>query len=154
MRTPPRPNAWRSGAASPVAFAEPDQAVAQADIVVTASRSTTPLFCRPGAQTRRLCRGDRIEPAAHPRTGRCERSRASKLVVEWRPQSMREAGDIVLADPAALPADKIVELADVVTGRIQPRGSNADILIYKSVGVGLEDVRAGGLGVPADRRGG
>lgn len=129
----------------PVAFAEPDQAVAQADIVVTASRSTTPLFSgqalKPGAFVAAI-------GSSLPHTRELDDvalSRASKLVVEWRPQSMREAGDIVLADPAALPADKVVELADVVTGRVQPRGSNADILIYKSVGVGLEDVALAGF---------
>ncbi|MDF3840001.1 ornithine cyclodeaminase family protein [Cupriavidus basilensis] len=129
----------------PAAFAEPDQAAAQADIVVTASRSTTPLFSghalKPGAFVAAI-------GSSLPHTRELDDvalARASKLVVEWRPQSMREAGDIVLADPAALPAGKIVELAEVVTGSVQARGSDADILIYKSVGVGLEDVALAGF---------
>ncbi|WP_416052224.1 ornithine cyclodeaminase family protein [Cupriavidus basilensis] len=129
----------------PVDLAEPDQAVAQADIVVTASRSTTPLFSghslKPGAFVAAI-------GSSLPHTRELDDvalSRAARLVVEWRPQSMREAGDIVLADPAVLPADKVVELADVVTGSVKPRGNDTDILIYKSVGVGLEDVALAGF---------
>ena len=119
--------------------------MAQAVIVVTASRSTTPLFSghslKPGAFVAAI-------GSSLPHTRELDDvalSRAARLVVEWRPQSMREAGDIVLADPAALPADKIVELADVVTGSVKPRSNDTDILIYKSVGVGLEDVALAGF---------
>jgi ornithine cyclodeaminase len=67
-------------------------------------------------------------------------SRASAVVVEWRLQSVREAGDIVRADPAALPPEKIVELGEVISGGVQPRQRADDIIIYKAVGVGLQDV--------------
>lgn len=67
------------------------------------------------------------------------------MVVEWKPQSTREAGDIVMAGQGVLPESKLVELADVVLERAQPRRSDDDIVIYKSVGVGLEDVALAGL---------
>lgn len=129
----------------PVLVTENEAAVREADIVVTASRSTTPLFS-----------GESIKPGAFvaaigsslPHTRELDDvalSRASAVVVEWKPQSTREAGDIVMAGQGVLPESKLVELADVVLGRAQPRRSDDDIVIYKSVGVGLEDVALAGL---------
>ena len=117
----------------------------RADIVVTASRSTTPLF--PGAS---------LKPGAFvaaigsslPHTRELDDEalrRAAAVVVEWRPQSTREAGDIVLAGPGVLPADKVVELGDVLLGKVRPRRGDADIVVYKSVGVGLEDIALAGF---------
>ncbi|UXC39262.1 ornithine cyclodeaminase family protein [Cupriavidus gilardii] len=129
----------------PVLVTENEAAVREADIVVTASRSTTPLFS-----------GEAIKPGAFvaaigsslPHTRELDDvalSRASAVVVEWKPQSAREAGDIVMAGQGVLPESKLVELADVVLERAQPRRSDDDIVIYKSVGVGLEDVALAGL---------
>ncbi|MBY4899079.1 ornithine cyclodeaminase family protein [Cupriavidus sp. AU9028] len=122
-----------------------NEAVGQADIVVTASRSTTPLFqgsaLRPGAFVAAI-------GSSLPHTRELDDTalaRAATVVVEWRPQSMREAGDIVLAAEGVLPDTKIVELADVVLERVQPRRQPEDIVIYKSVGVGLEDVALAGF---------
>ncbi|NSX13145.1 ornithine cyclodeaminase family protein [Cupriavidus taiwanensis] len=128
----------------PVTLAEPDAAMAEADIIVTASRATTPLFSgaaiRPGAFVAAI-------GSSLPHTRELDDTalrRAAAVVVEWRPQATREAGDIVLADPGALPPEKIVELHDVVLGRVSPRQREDDIVIYKSVGVGLEDVALAG----------
>ncbi|MNV53316.1 L-lysine cyclodeaminase [compost metagenome] len=128
----------------PVTFADPAVAAAQADIIVTASRSTTPLFS-----------GELIQPGTFiaaigsslPHTRELDDTalaRAATVVVEWRPQSLREAGDLVLADKAVLPDSKIVELADVLLGKPVRRHAD-DIVIYKSVGVGLEDIALAGM---------
>jgi ornithine cyclodeaminase len=129
----------------PVTRAEPDAATAQADVVVTASRSQTPLFSgaslRPGTFVAAI-------GSSLPDTRELDDTtlrRASAVVVEWRPQSMREAGDIVLAGPEVLPANKIVELSEVVLGSALARRHADDIVIYKSVGVGLEDVALAGF---------
>jgi len=116
-----------------------------ADIVVTASRSRTPLF-----------RGDQVSPGTFiaavgsslPDTRELDDAtlaRSSLMAVDWMPQTTVEAGDIVLADPAALPKSKLVELADLVTGRVQGRREAAEVTIYKTVGVGLQDVAVAGL---------
>lgn len=129
----------------PVAFAEPAQAAAEADIIVTASRSTTPLFSgavvKPGTFVAAI-------GSSLPHTRELDDtllSRASAVVVEWRPQSLREAGDLVLADKDVLPDHKIVELADVLLDTRPVRQHADDIVIYKSVGVGLEDVALAGI---------
>jgi len=116
-----------------------------ADIVVTASRSTTPLFA-----------GHQVGPGAFiaavgsslPGTRELDDAtlaRASLMAVDWKPQTSTEAGDIVLADPLSLPPAKIVELADLVTGRASGRRAADEVTIYKAVGVGLQDVALAGL---------
>ncbi|VVE28268.1 ornithine cyclodeaminase [Pandoraea iniqua] len=130
----------------PVHIATPQAAVEQADIVVTASRSTSPLFD-----------GDWLKPNAFvaaigsslPTTRELNDatlSRASRVVVEWKPQATSEAGDIILAAKAALPDEKLIELADALAMPPDaPAPGHHGIVVYKSVGVGLEDVAIAGL---------
>ena len=120
-------------------------AVEGADIVVTASRSRTPLF-----DGRQVADGTFVAAigSSLPDTRELDDvvlERAALVAVDWKPQTMAEAGDIVLADAAALPPQKIVELADLVTGRVQGRRDDAAVTIYKAVGVGLQDVALAGL---------
>jgi len=70
-------------------------------------------------------------------------ARAHTIVVEWKPQTLQEAGDLLLADPAIGVEQKIVEFSEVVVGRVT-RNHADDIYLYKSVGVGLEDVALAG----------
>lgn len=130
---------------APVRLCTTDEALEGADIVVTASRATTPLFA-----------GDRLPAGCFvaaigsslPHTRELDDvalSRATLVAVEWRPQSLREAGELVQAAEGALPEEKIVELAELVTGQARGRLGQDDITIYKSVGVGLEDVALAGL---------
>lgn len=129
----------------PVQACSAADAVAQADLVVTASRSRTPLFdgalLRPGTFIAAV-------GSSLPTTRELDDTtlaRADMVAVEWRPQALREAGDLVLAAPAALPPDKVVELSDLILGRVRGRRSADAITVYKSVGVGLQDVALAGL---------
>lgn len=129
----------------PTRLATAEQAAAEADIIVTASRSPAALFS-----------GDLLRPGAFvaavgsslPNTRELDDravARASLVAVEWREQSLREAGDLVLADPAALPTEKVVELGEILAGKARGRSSDDEITIYKSVGVGLQDIALAGL---------
>lgn len=122
-----------------------DEAVADADLIVTASRATQPLFA-----------GERLSPGCFiaaigsslPNTRELDDTtlrRADVIAVEWRTQALREAGDLLLADPLAVPAAKVVELAELVNGNAVGRRSDRDITLYKAVGVGLQDVALAGL---------
>lgn len=120
-----------------------DDIAAQADIIVTASRSLTPLFSgaslRPGAFIAAI-------GSSLPHTRELDDvalARAKAVVVEWKPQSMVEAGDLVLADSALNVADKTFEFAQVLANDCSRSGAD-DIFIYKSVGVGLEDIALAG----------
>lgn len=126
-------------------MATAEEAAAEGDIVVTASRSPTALFSgdllRPGSFVAAV--GSSL-PTTRELDDRAM-ARASVVAVEWRKQSLREAGDLIMADPAALPAHKIVELGEILAGKAQGRRSAEDIAIYKSVGVGLQDIALAGL---------
>ncbi|MFI5444975.1 ornithine cyclodeaminase family protein [Polaromonas sp. UC242_47] len=130
---------------TPVRLCEAGETVADADIVVTASRSTTPLFS-----------GDQLKPGCFvaaigsslPHTRELDDralERASCIAVEWIPQTLREAGDLVLARPGLVSPDKLVELGALVTGAAPGRQNDEEITLYKSVGVGLEDIALAGL---------
>ncbi|MDM0108179.1 ornithine cyclodeaminase family protein [Variovorax sp. J22R24] len=130
---------------TPVRLCTADEALKGADIVVTASRATTPLFA-----------GERLPPGCFvaaigsslPHTRELDDAalaRAALVAVEWRQQSLREAGELVQAAEGVLPEEKIVELAELVTGQVRGRRTGDDVTVYKSVGVGLEDVALAGL---------
>ena len=126
-----------------VRTALPEEIAASADIIVTASRSTVPLFS--GIS---LKQGTFIAAigSSLPYTRELDDttlSRASAIVVEWKPQSQCEAGDLVLADPSIDVGQKTVEIAQVLSGQTK-RCSADDIYLYKSVGVGLEDIALAG----------
>ena len=123
--------------------------VADADIIVTASRSKEPLFA-----------GERIQPGAFvaaigsslPHTRELDDAalaRASVIAVEWKKQALPEAGDLVLAAPSLNVAQKVVELGELVSGQRPARRPQAaaaqNITLYKAVGVGLEDIALAGV---------
>lgn len=129
----------------PTEMATAEEAAAEGDIVVTASRSPTALFSgdllRPGSFVAAV--GSSL-PTTRELDDRAM-ARASIVAVEWRRQSLREAGDLVMADPAVLPAEKIIELGEILAGKARGRADPRDITIYKSVGVGLQDIALAGL---------
>lgn len=113
-------------------------AAAEADVIVTATRSATPLFdgglVRPGAFVAAV---GSSTPAARELDDTLL-ARAALVAVEWRSAAQTEAGEIVQAAPGVIPPDRLVELGELL---VAPRPRVAgDILVYKSVGIGLEDV--------------
>ncbi|MGO4396434.1 ornithine cyclodeaminase family protein [Variovorax sp. M-6] len=129
----------------PVRLCDADEALDGADIVVTASRATTPLF--PGERLPMGCFVAAVGSSL-PHTRELDDvalSRAARVAIEWRPQSLREAGELVQAAEGVLPEEKIVELAELVSGQAPGRCGRDEITVYKSVGVGLEDVALAGL---------
>ena len=66
-------------------------------------------------------------------------SRASLIVVDWR--SRRE--DLTQAAPDRLHKEIIADLSDELPGR-RRRARPEDIIIYKSVGIGLQDIALAG----------
>ncbi len=126
-------------------FVSAKEALDHADIVVTTSRAAIPLFSgemlRPGTFIAAV-------GSSLPHTRELDDTalgRASCIAVEWRQQALREAGDLAMASPAALPPSKIVELGELIIGTAHGRRSDNEITIYKTVGVGLEDIAVAGL---------
>jgi ornithine cyclodeaminase len=133
-----------------VRHAEVDDAIADADIIVTATRATQPLFD-----------GGRVKPGAFiaavgssmPHTRELDNvvlRRASTIVVEWKEQARAEAGDLILAG-TDVDWTNVHDLSAVLAARLQkptptPAREGADgIVVYKAVGIGLQDVAMAGL---------
>lgn len=119
--------------------------IEECDMIVTATRASDPLFD-----------GGRIAPGTFiaaigsslPYTRELDDTglaRASVIAVEWLPQTLREAGDFVLANTGLRLPDRAVELGALVTGQHPGRRHADEITLYKAVGVGLEDVALAGL---------
>lgn len=114
------------------------EAAAEADVIVTATRSLVPLFdgalVKPGAFVAAV--GSSTKAARELDDALL--GRAAMVVVEWRTAAELEAGDIVQAAPGVIAPERLVELGELV---VQPRTRGPqDIVVYKSVGIGLEDV--------------
>ncbi len=127
-----------------VKFAEMEEIASASDIIVTASRSQTPVF-----SGKLLKHGAFVADIGSSLTTTRELDdhtlgRAQTIVVEWKHQAMAEAGDLVQAESTLLSEDKLVELASVLSGERQRR-SDDEIFVYKAVGVGLEDIALAGL---------
>jgi ornithine cyclodeaminase len=113
-------------------------AVRDADIVCTCTTSSTPVFdgrlLRPGTHVNAI---GAYTPGARELDDAAIAS--GRLVVETKAAALSEAGDLImpigegLVDPSA-----VEELGDVVRGN--PRRTDAEITIFKSVGVAFEDL--------------
>ncbi len=127
-----------------VRLVAPEEAIADCEIVVTASRARKPVFA--GA---RLARGSFVAAigSSLPTTRELDDTtlaRASVVAVDWRAQAMRESGDLALVDQEALPPGKVVELGELLTGQARGRHHDTEITVYKAVGVGLQDIALAG----------
>ncbi len=71
------------------------------------------------------------------------RARSDRVIVEWKPQSLVEAGEIVigLADKS-LDASQISDLPELLGSEEPWRRSPEEIILFKAVGVGLSDLVA------------
>jgi ornithine cyclodeaminase/alanine dehydrogenase-like protein (mu-crystallin family) len=117
-----------------------EDAMAAADIVVAATNSATPVvmngWLKPGthlvgmganAANRREIDPDIVQ-------------RASLLVTDDIEQAKMEAGEFIdLAKAGRLDWNKVKPLHEIITAPSVPRG-DSDITLFKSLGVGLEDV--------------
>jgi ornithine cyclodeaminase len=128
----------------PVSRAESEEMASSADILVTATRSRSALF--PG----HLLRNDVFVAAigsSLPTTRELDDEalrRASRVIVEWKRQTLSEAGDLALAAGNVQVEQKVVELSQVLA---EPEGAarGAGIHIYKAVGIGLADIALAGF---------
>ena len=124
----------------------PEAAVSGADLVVLATSSRTPVvrnewiadgahICAVGA-----CRPDQreMEGALVAR---------ARLVVDSRAGALAEAGDVVLsvAEGRINAAHIAGELGEVAAGRVAGRQHAAQVTIFKSLGMAVEDVAAAHL---------
>lgn len=123
----------------------PDQAIARADIICTATTSSTPVF-----EGRQLKPGTHINAigAFTPEMQEldAETVRRAFVVVDSREATLAEAGDLIIPlERGEIPADWIrAELGEIVAGSRPGRTDPEQITLFKSVGVAVQDAAAAG----------
>lgn len=130
------------------AAASAEAAVRGSDIVVTATSSATPVLS--GAW---LAPGTHVNAVGSNRADRRELdgdavARAGLIVCDSIDQARAEAGDLLLAEKApGMPGaiERAVELASVVSGKHPGRPDARSVTLFKSLGLGLEDLAAASL---------
>ena len=111
------------------------------DVLCTATTSVKPLIF--GAKMRE---GTHLNAVGSNAPNRQEIDHAallkSRVFVDDTAQALKETGDLIIPIQAGMyKADRIAgELADVIAGKLKGRTSDADITLFKSVGIALEDV--------------
>ncbi|GJE95943.1 ornithine cyclodeaminase family protein [Phanerochaete sordida] len=129
-----------------------ERLVREADIIITATSSTTPLFpsayVKPGAH---LCLIGSYRPVMHEIDTDLVK-RAGRVVVDYRAGALSEAGELI---SAGLKQDDVFELGELIShpdvmrlargwvpdkAVIETARSGGDVTIFKSVGVSVQDI--------------
>lgn len=124
-----------------VPAASPDEAIELADVVVTMTTAKDPVF-----DGKQLRAGTTVVAAGSNLLQKREIDstvirRSSRIVVEAIDQSELEAGDLfVPVDAGHLHWNQVHELSDLVLGYLPGRESDDEINVFKSVGLGLQDM--------------
>jgi thiomorpholine-carboxylate dehydrogenase len=114
-----------------------EEAVRDADVVVTATNSKTPVL-----------KGSWLKPGCHVNAvGACrpdwreldDQVMANVVFVDSREGAMKESGDVILSG-----AKIYAELGEALAGKIPSRAS--ETTIFKSLGMAVEDIATAMLG--------
>lgn len=127
-----------------VPAASAQEAVADADVVVTITSSKTPIlkgdWLKEGAHVNLV---GAMKPTSREVDDRTLERAALLTVDDWN-QAHLEAGEYIEATAAGVISwDDIKEISDVLAGTIPGRQSDKDITVFKSHGIGVWDVAAG-----------
>jgi ornithine cyclodeaminase len=115
------------------------------DVICTATRASEPLFdgalVKPGAFVAAV---GSSKPAARELDDTLL-ARADLIVVEWLPAAQAEAGEFVRAAPGTIDPARVTELGKLLVKGTSFERRSHDVIVYKSVGIGLEDVALANL---------
>jgi len=122
-----------------------EEAVRDADIVITSTTSSTPVlegrWLRPGMHINAIGANFPQKHELDPEAVR----RSNVIVVDSRAQSKTESGDLIqMYDDDERRWRDVLELADVVSGKVPGRKSDSEITLFKSNGIAVEDVVVAG----------
>ncbi len=127
------------------AAASGEAAVRGADLIVTVTSSPEPVVC-----ARWIAEGALVISvgACRPEHRELddELTATSRLVVDSREAAVTESGDIMraIAD-GVVSADQLAELGEIIAGRQQARQRPHQVVVFKSLGLAVEDVTAAQL---------
>jgi ornithine cyclodeaminase len=122
-------------------YTDPNQAVREADIIITATNSPSPVFSEP------LRPGVHINAVGSFRPEMQELpsyaiSSADKVIVESTDAALEETGDLQMPiHEGSFSSDQIyAELGEIVSGEKQGRENDKEITVFKSVGLAVVDI--------------
>jgi ornithine cyclodeaminase/alanine dehydrogenase-like protein (mu-crystallin family) len=123
-----------------VTACDAEEGVRTADVVVTATGATAPLFpgewLRPGTHVNAIGSNQ-----AHSRElDRTTLLRAATVIVDSRPVVSREGGDLLAND---FPVSEALELGELLVGTAAARQDDGDITVFDSHGLALQDLVCG-----------
>lgn len=122
-------------------YTKADEAVKNADIIVTATNSSTPVF------------SERLQPGVHVNAVGSFRptmqelpshaiSSAHKVVVESREAALEETGDLQIPIQEGIfkAGDIYGELGEIIGGELKGRETEEEITVFESVGLAVADI--------------
>jgi ornithine cyclodeaminase len=122
-------------------FTDPVAAVRGADIINVITKATAPVLLGEWLEA-----GQHINAAGSNSLARRELDsaavkRATRIVVDSRNTARNECGDLLpLTETGLLDWDSLPELGEVITGRVAGRPAAADITLYESHGMAIQDL--------------
>ncbi|MEW5978692.1 MAG: ornithine cyclodeaminase family protein [Acidobacteriota bacterium] len=118
-----------------------DEVVEASDVLITITNSVKPVFS-----------GERLKPGTHINAAGSNflikreldevcLQRCKSIIVDSKEQAKLECGEFLgPLEKGMLNWDRIRELGEVILARLLPRTSPEDITLFKSLGIGIEDV--------------
>ena len=125
-----------------VAVSSADDAVEDADLLITVTPSKKPVFnaskCKEGITV--SCVGS-YQPDMQEMDPQIL-SRAGKIYLDSKSAVLKESGDIIipLNDGDISENDLTGELGDLLSGKIKGRENDEEIIVFKTVGIGIQDL--------------
>jgi len=122
-------------------YSDANEAVSAADIIVTTTNSSTPVFStklKPGVHVNAV---GSFRPTMQELPSHAVAS-AQKVVVESREAALEETGDLItpIHEGVFNASDIFAELGQIAAGELQGRASNEEITVFKSVGLAVVDI--------------
>jgi len=122
-------------------YTDANEAVSAADIIVTTTNSSTPVFSaklKPGVHVNAV---GSFRPTMQELPSHAVAS-AQKVVVESREAALEETGDLItpIHEGVFNASDIFAELGQIAAGDLQGRASNEEITVFKSVGLAVVDI--------------
>lgn len=122
-------------------YASPDEAISEADIIVTTTNASTPVF------TETLQKGVHINAVGSFRPNMQELpshaiANANKVVVESKEAALEETGDLQIPiNEGVFEASNLhAELGQIISGEKAGRENDEEITVFKSVGLAVVDI--------------
>ncbi|WP_347553190.1 ornithine cyclodeaminase family protein (plasmid) [Pseudalkalibacillus hwajinpoensis] len=122
-------------------YSDSNEAVSEADIIVTTTNSSTPVFSKSLKQGVHVNAVGSFRPSMQELPSHIMPS-ADKVVVESKEAALEETGDLQVPIKEGIfkPNDIYGELGQIVSGELKGRVSDQEITVFKSVGLAVVDI--------------